>query len=84
MYEFDRGNVYAAYELYISAQHYNAAHSIAVLELAPDAVIRKDLELLRNLFSPLSSTARREKIDGWFVRGQVLIQSLPMKVIHAY
>ena len=73
MYEFDCGNVYTAYELYITAQQYNAAHNIAVLELAPDAVIRKDIELLRNLFNPLATTGRREKIDGWFVRGQVFL-----------
>jgi len=73
MYELDCGNVYAAYELYITAQQYNAAHNIAVLELAPDAVIRKDLELLCNLFNPLATTGRREKIDGWFVRGQVFL-----------
>jgi hypothetical protein len=73
MYELDRGNAYAAYELYITAQQYNAAHNIAVLELAPDAVIRKDLELLCNLFNPLSTTGRREKVDGWFVRGQVFL-----------
>jgi len=73
MYELDCGNVYAAYELYITAQQYNAAHNIAVLELAPDAVIRKDLELLCNLFNPLAATGRREKIDGWFVRGQIFL-----------
>ena len=73
MLELDRGNVYAAYELYISAQQFNAAHNIAVLELAPDAIIRKDFELLCNLFKPLSTPGRPEKIDGWFVRGQVYI-----------
>lgn len=73
MYEIDCGNLYTAYEFYITAQQYNAAHNIAVLELAPDAVIRKDLELLSNLFTPLASTGRREKIDGWFVRGQVFL-----------
>lgn len=67
----DCGNQYAAYELYISAQMYNAAHNIAVLDLAPDAIIRKDLELLNNLFSPLDTAGRRDKIDAWFGRGQV-------------
>jgi len=50
---------------------YNAAHNIAVLDLAPDAIIRKDLELLNNLFSPLDTAGRRDKIDAWFGRGQV-------------
>jgi len=73
MYELDCGNVYAAYGLYITAQQYNAAHNIAVLDLAPDAVIRKDLDLLRNLFNPLTTNGRREKINGWFDRGQVFL-----------
>lgn len=73
MYEHDCGNEYAAYELYITAQQYNAAHNIAVLELAPDAIIRKDYELLFNLFNPLATPGRREKIDGWFVRGQIFL-----------
>ncbi|KAF9525060.1 nuclear protein 96-domain-containing protein [Crepidotus variabilis] len=73
MYEFDCGNVYTAYELYISAQSYNAAHQIAVQELAPDAVIRKDFELLQSLFAPLDMSGRRDKIEGWFVRGQIFL-----------
>lgn len=72
MYELDCGHVFAAYELYISAQLYNSAHNLALLELAPDAVIRKDLELLRSLFSPFDSDGRRDKIEGWFVRGKVI------------
>ncbi|KAF9476965.1 hypothetical protein BDN70DRAFT_862477 [Pholiota conissans] len=73
MYELDCGHVFAAYELYISAQLYNAAHTIAVLELAPDAIIRKDLELLRSLFAPFDNDGKRDKIEGWFVRGKVLL-----------
>jgi hypothetical protein len=72
MYELDSGHVFAAYELYISAQLYNSAHNLALLELAPDAVIRKDLELLRSLFTPFDSDGRRDKIEGWFVRGKVI------------
>lgn len=71
MYEYDSGHFYAAYELYLSAACYNAAHSLAILELAPDAIIRRDWELLGRLFSPFNSTGRRDKIERWFVRGQV-------------
>ncbi|CAA7267293.1 unnamed protein product [Cyclocybe aegerita] len=73
MYELDCGNVYGAYELYLSAQNWNAAHNLAVLELAPDAIIRKDFDLLRNLFAPFTSASRRDKIEQWSVRGQVVL-----------
>ncbi|KDR80187.1 hypothetical protein GALMADRAFT_61996 [Galerina marginata CBS 339.88] len=73
MYELDQGNIYAAYDLYIAAQAYSSAHNLALLELAPDAVMRKDLELLRNLFEPFDSPSRRDKIENWFVRGKVFL-----------
>lgn len=72
MYELDQGHIYAAYELYITAQLYNAAHTLALLELAPDAIIRKDLDLLRTLFSPFDSVGRRDKVDNWFLKGKVV------------
>ncbi|KIM46777.1 hypothetical protein M413DRAFT_440353 [Hebeloma cylindrosporum] len=73
MYELDSGYVYAAYELYLSAKSYNLAHNLAQVELAPDAIIRKDLELLRNLFKPFDADGKRDKIVGWFVRGKVFL-----------
>lgn len=75
-YELDSGNIYAAYELYLSAHAYNTAHDIAVVELAPDAIIRKDLELLRRLFHVFDSDGKRDKITGWFVKGKVNKTSL--------
>jgi len=63
--------MFGAYELYSSAQLYNAAHTIAVVELAPDAIIRKDLGLIHSLFSRFDADGKREKIEGWFVRGKV-------------
>ncbi|KAF8893230.1 nuclear protein 96-domain-containing protein [Gymnopilus junonius] len=72
-YELDQGNIYTAYELYISAQLFNAAHNLALLDLAPDAVIRKDLGLLRNLFAPFDMVGRRDKVENWFVRGKVFL-----------
>jgi len=71
MYALDQGDVFRAYELYISAGLYNLAHDLAVLELAPDAVIRRDLDLLKTLFVPFDKDGRGDKIDGWFVRGKV-------------
>lgn len=59
--------LYDAYELYIAAGLWNYAHDLAVLELAPDAVIRRDYELLKELFSRMSG----QSVDGWHVRGKV-------------
>ncbi len=61
------GNVYEAYELYLAAGMYNSAHELAVLELAPDAIIKDDLELLKDLFERIDGHA----VDGWHVRGKV-------------
>lgn len=55
---------------------YNAAHNLAVLELAPDAIIRQDLELLRSLFIRFDSDGKRDKIEQWFVRGKVRFYTL--------
>ncbi|KAJ7636026.1 nuclear protein 96-domain-containing protein [Mycena polygramma] len=61
--------VFEAYELYLSAGLYNAAHDIAVLKLAPDAVIRNDLTLLTSLFSRFNG----RPVDGWHVRGKAFL-----------
>ena len=50
---------------------YNAAHNLAILELAPDAIIRKDMDLLRNFFIRFDSEGKRDKIEHWFTRGKV-------------
>jgi hypothetical protein len=55
---------------------YNAAHNLAILELAPDAIIRQDLELLRSLFIRFDSDGKRDKIEHWFVRGKVRFHTL--------
>lgn len=46
---------------------YNAAHELAVTDLAPDAIVRKDLELLKDIFERFIT----RKVDGWNVRGKV-------------
>jgi nuclear pore complex protein Nup98-Nup96 len=71
VHALDNGNIFEAYELFLSAGLYNSAHDLAVLELAPDAVIRKDLELLRELFSRFSG----RPVDSWHVRGKVCFYS---------
>ena len=46
---------------------YTTAHELAVYELAPDAIIRKDLELLDELFQRIAG----HPVDGWQDRGKV-------------
>ena len=76
MHALDERNIFSAYELYLSAQMYNTAHNLAILELAPDAIIRQDLELLRSLFIRFDSDGKRDKIEQWFVRGKVRFHTL--------
>ena len=67
IYAFSQNLVYEAFDLYVSAGLWGSAHDLAVLELAPDAVIRQDHELLRTFFNRLSG----HPIDGWHLRGKV-------------
>ncbi|KAJ6581258.1 nuclear protein 96-domain-containing protein [Mycena capillaripes] len=69
IYALDSNEVFEAYELYLSAGLYNAAHDIAVLKLAPDAVIQNDLTLLTSLFSRFNG----RPVDGWHVRGKAFL-----------
>ncbi|KAI0631003.1 nuclear protein 96-domain-containing protein [Trametes polyzona] len=69
VHALDSGKLYEAYELYLSAGLYDAAHDIAVLELAPDAVIRQDLVLLRELFDVFDG----RPVSGWNDRGKVFL-----------
>ena len=63
--------MYQAYESYLTAQLYNPAHELAVLELAPDAIIRKDLDLLTDIFDRFNA----KKVDNWNIRGKVKLVS---------
>ena len=47
---------------------FGAAHELAVLELAPEAVIRDDLDLLKDLLERIAG----HPVDGWYVRGKVI------------
>lgn len=69
IHAYDNGRLYDAYELYYSAAAYTAAHDIAVVDLAPDAIIRKDLELLRDLFVRFEG----KPVSGWHVRGKLFL-----------
>ncbi|KAI0739083.1 nuclear protein 96-domain-containing protein [Daedaleopsis nitida] len=69
IYALDGGNLYEAYELYLAAGLYDAAHDIAVAELAPDAVVRQDLILLKELFDVFEG----RPVRGWNERGKVFL-----------
>ncbi|KAF7794784.1 hypothetical protein EIP86_005926 [Pleurotus ostreatoroseus] len=69
IHALNRGDLYDAYELYLSAGLYNSAHELAVLELAPDAVIRQDLELLKGLFDKIAG----HPVDNWQIRGKAFL-----------
>ncbi|KIL64135.1 hypothetical protein M378DRAFT_11701 [Amanita muscaria Koide BX008] len=71
LYALDTGDIYNAYELYLSAGLYKPAHNIAVLELAPDAILRRDLDLLRDIFERFEG--KEGKIDGWSIRGEIIL-----------
>lgn len=60
--------MYEAWDKYMLATMHPEAHEIAVLELAPDIVIRGDLHLLEHIFKAIHN---HSKIDDWYVRGQV-------------
>ncbi|KAJ7050563.1 nuclear protein 96-domain-containing protein, partial [Mycena amicta] len=62
-------DIYQAFELYSSAALYNEAHNLAISKLAPDAIIRNDLELLSSLFSRFNG----RPVDGWHSRGKALL-----------
>ncbi|KAG6826063.1 hypothetical protein H0H93_016841, partial [Arthromyces matolae] len=65
----DSGDIFDAYELFLQAELYDAAHDWAVLELAPDAILRRDFDLLRSLFSVFA----KHSVTGWHVRGKVFL-----------
>lgn len=68
-YALNNGEVFRAYELYLTAGLYNPAHDLAVLELAPDAVIHRDLGLLKDIFERFVG----RPVDDWHVRGKVFL-----------
>ncbi|KAF8635366.1 hypothetical protein AX15_000371 [Amanita polypyramis BW_CC] len=72
LHSLDTGDVYNAYELYLAAGLYDTAHDIAVLELAPDAILRQDMDLLKDIFERFEG--KEDKVDGWSIRGKILLE----------
>ncbi|KAG6888282.1 hypothetical protein C0995_009396 [Termitomyces sp. Mi166 len=68
-YALDNGDIFDAYELFLQAELYDTAHDLAVVELAPDAILRRDLELLQNLFTVFV----KHPVNGWHVRGKIFL-----------
>ncbi|KAJ7746928.1 nuclear protein 96-domain-containing protein [Mycena maculata] len=69
IHALDSGEIFEAYELYLSAGLYDASHDIAVSKLAPEAIIRHDHTLLTNLFNRFNG----RPVDGWHVRGKAFL-----------
>jgi len=69
LYAISQGKIFEAYELYMTAGLYQSAHDLAVVELAPEAVIRQDFELLTSLFERMVS----QSIDGWHLKGKAYL-----------
>lgn len=64
-----KGNAFDAYEHFLKADEQGMAHDIAVKDLAPDAVVRGDMSLLRALFKPFNPQA----VPDWSFRGKVCV-----------
>ncbi|KAF9256599.1 hypothetical protein L218DRAFT_189569 [Marasmius fiardii PR-910] len=74
LHALSRSAFYDAYELYLQAGMYNQAHDIAVLEIAPDGVIRRDLEMLKDIFERLTGAGGEAKgIEAWNLRGKLFL-----------
>ncbi|KAK1217167.1 hypothetical protein PQX77_020175 [Marasmius sp. AFHP31] len=65
---------YDAFELYLQAGLSNQAHDIAVLEIAPDCVIRRDLDMLRDIFERFTTgTGPGGEVEAWSLRGKLFL-----------
>ncbi|KAK7033646.1 hypothetical protein VNI00_012646 [Paramarasmius palmivorus] len=71
LHALSRSAFYDAYELYLQAGSFNQAHDLAVLELAPDVVIRRDLEMLKEIFERFTGDGK--SVEGWTLRGKVFL-----------
>jgi hypothetical protein len=76
IHALDNGDIWEAYELYLAAELYTVAHDLAVLELAPEAVIRQDFVLLNKIFAKIS----KRSVEGWHNRGKVCHHSLILRL----
>ncbi|EJD51201.1 hypothetical protein AURDEDRAFT_149853 [Auricularia subglabra TFB-10046 SS5] len=69
-----QGKVYEAFHAFIEANQQQLAYELAVDKLVPDAVLREDLELLRNIFSQFDP----ETVDGWSTNGKLFVDYIEM------
>ncbi|OAV98684.1 hypothetical protein PTTG_07702 [Puccinia triticina 1-1 BBBD Race 1] len=58
------GRFFEEYHLLLKSSRINEAHKIVVLELAPDAILRGDLKLIRNLFCGKSNIISSSELTG--------------------
>ncbi|EPQ60401.1 hypothetical protein GLOTRDRAFT_135098 [Gloeophyllum trabeum ATCC 11539] len=63
-----KGRVWEAYELYKAALLYEKAHDLAVRHLAPEAAIRGDMDLLKQLFQGMEG-----KVAWYNMRGKIFV-----------
>lgn len=61
------GDAFGEYHALIHAESYNAAQRILISKLAPEAILREDMELLRTLCEALEGKGA----DGWEYGGKV-------------
>ena len=60
------GNVFAEYHELAAGKLYDAAHTVLVRKLVPEAILRQDLELVERLCAVVASHPR-----DWEYRGKV-------------
>ena len=65
-----KGDLFNVYRLQIEAGEHAAAHAIAARDLAPEAIIRGDHNLLLSLFAAFPPDV---EIPGWLYGGQILV-----------
>lgn len=68
------GSVYEEYHALVDANLYNRAHRILLDKLAPEAILRDDLALLRRLCEPIVG-----RPDGWAFGANLLLEYIDIK-----
>ncbi|TIC58943.1 hypothetical protein E3Q03_04067 [Wallemia mellicola] len=71
-YAHYQGNIYEEYKLLLAAEQYTGAHFVAVNTLAPEAIIRDDLDLLNKLLQPFENVD--VSVDNWSSSGKLLLE----------
>jgi hypothetical protein len=63
----DDGNIYEEYQHLLRAGLFDRAHGVVLTDLAPEAIIRRDNDLLRRLVEPLAD----KEVETWNHGGKV-------------